>query len=76
MPTFTNKLIVDELSYDKVELAKTHEDLLLRLNNELRCVYDKITKSVLSGSSGLFFIYGYGGILEKHLHGNKCSCYI
>ncbi|KEH17292.1 PIF1-like helicase [Medicago truncatula] len=67
MPTFTNKLIVDELSYDKVELAKTHEDLLLRLNNELRCVYDKITKSVLFGSSGLFFIYGYGGEEKEFL---------
>jgi hypothetical protein len=74
MPTFMNKLIVDELSYDKVELAKTHEDLLLMLNNKLRCVYDKITKPVLSGSSGLFLIYCYGGILEKHLHGNECGC--
>lgn len=29
MPTFMNNLIVDELNYDRVELAKTHDDLLL-----------------------------------------------
>jgi len=60
--------------YDKVESAKTHEDLQFMLNYELRCVYDKITKSVLSGSNDLFFIYSYGGILGKHLYGNACSC--
>lgn len=29
MSTFMNNLIVDELNYDRVELAKTHDDLLL-----------------------------------------------
>jgi hypothetical protein len=34
MPTFTNKLIVDELNYNKDELEKRHTDMLLMLTNE------------------------------------------
>jgi hypothetical protein len=29
MPTFTNKLIIDDLNYNKDELEKTHADMLL-----------------------------------------------
>jgi len=36
MPTFTNKLIVDELNYNKDELKKTHADMLLMLTDEQR----------------------------------------
>lgn len=59
--TFTNKLDVDELNYDRVELTKTYVDLLLMLTNEQRVVYDKIMKWVLFVNGGLFFLYGYGG---------------
>ncbi|KEH19846.1 PIF1-like helicase [Medicago truncatula] len=61
MPTFTNKLIIDELNYNKVELEKTHADMLLILTDEQRCVHDKIMESVGSDDSGFFFSYGYGG---------------
>jgi hypothetical protein len=33
MPTFTNKLIVDELHYNKDELEKTPTDMLLMLTD-------------------------------------------
>jgi hypothetical protein len=33
MPTFTNKLIVDELNYNKDEVEKTHTDILLMNKN-------------------------------------------
>ena len=33
MPTFTNKLFVDELNYNKDELEKTHDDMLLMLTD-------------------------------------------
>ncbi|AES73307.1 PIF1-like helicase [Medicago truncatula] len=46
MPTFTNKLIVDELNYNKDELAKTRADMLLMLTDEQRCVHDKIKESI------------------------------
>jgi len=61
MPTFTNKLIVDELNYNKDELEKTHADMLLMLTDEQRCVHDKIMESVGSDDGGFFFIYGYSG---------------
>ena len=38
MPTFTNKLIVDELNYNKDELEKTNANMLLILTDEQRCV--------------------------------------
>jgi len=45
MPTFTSKLIVDELNYNKDEPEKTHADMLLMLTDEQRCVPDKIMES-------------------------------
>jgi hypothetical protein len=61
MLTFTNKLIVDELNYNKDELEKTHADMLLMLTYKQRCVHDKIMESVSSDDGGFFFLYGYGG---------------
>ncbi|KEH38036.1 PIF1-like helicase [Medicago truncatula] len=43
MPTFTNKLIVDELNYNKDELY----------------LHEKIMESVGSDDDGFFFLYGY-----------------
>jgi len=56
MPTFRNKLIVDELNYKK----DAHSRLLM-LTDEQICVYDKIMESVGSDNGGFFFLYGYGG---------------
>jgi len=60
MQTFTNKLIVDELNYNKDELEKTHADMLLMPTDEQRCVHDKIMESVGFDDSGFFFLYSYG----------------
>ncbi|KEH16054.1 PIF1-like helicase [Medicago truncatula] len=54
MPTFTNKLIVDELNYNKDELEKTQVDMLLMLTDEQRCVHDKIMESVGSDSKNFY----------------------
>ncbi|KEH36233.1 PIF1-like helicase [Medicago truncatula] len=61
MPTFTNKIIIDELNYNKDELEKTHADMLLMLTDEQGSVQDKIMESVGSDDNGFFFLYGYGG---------------
>ncbi|KEH24924.1 PIF1-like helicase [Medicago truncatula] len=61
VPTFTNKLIVYELNYNKDELEKTYTDMLQMLTDEQRCVHDKIMESVGFDDGGLFFLYGYGG---------------
>ncbi|CAJ2637132.1 unnamed protein product [Trifolium pratense] len=56
-----NKLILDQLNYDKQEMAKLHESMLLKLTQEQRSVYNQIMDSVSTGVGGFFFLYGYGG---------------
>ncbi|MCH95433.1 ATP-dependent DNA helicase PIF1, partial [Trifolium medium] len=59
--TFHNKLIADELNYNRVELAALHESLVQKLTEEQHGVYQEIMTSVLSGNGQFFFLYGYGG---------------
>ncbi|PNX72649.1 ATP-dependent DNA helicase PIF1, partial [Trifolium pratense] len=59
--TFVNKLIVEELNYDRVELGVLHESLVQKLTEEQHGVYQQIMTSVLSGSGQFYFLYGYGG---------------
>ncbi|XP_057740312.1 uncharacterized protein LOC130957472 [Arachis stenosperma] len=56
-----NKLILDELSYDRVFLAEQHSQYLAQMTSEQKTVYDKIIAAVNSNSGGVFFLYGYGG---------------
>jgi ATP-dependent DNA helicase PIF1 len=57
----SNKLILDQLNYDKQEMAKLHESMLHKLTQEQMSVYNQIIDSVSTGAGGLFFLYGYGG---------------
>jgi ATP-dependent DNA helicase PIF1 len=59
--TFQNKLIADELSYDRVELGVLHASLLKQLTEEQHVVYTKIMTFVLSNDGKFYFLYGYGG---------------
>ncbi|KAL6534920.1 hypothetical protein OROGR_013595 [Orobanche gracilis] len=56
-----NRLILDELRYNRNLLREEHKSLLNNLNNEQRQVYDTIMDSIESGSGEFFFVYGYGG---------------
>ncbi|XP_061349669.1 uncharacterized protein LOC133294914 [Gastrolobium bilobum] len=56
-----NRLVLDELSYDRSSLMEEHKRLNSSLNDEQRVVYDKIISAVLAGKGGFFFLYGYGG---------------
>ncbi|CAA0808022.1 Unknown protein [Striga hermonthica] len=56
-----NRLILDELGYDRAALTLEHNNLLSSMTDEQRDVYSKIVKSVESGKGGMFFVYGYGG---------------
>lgn len=58
---FQDKLIFDELNYDRDELERTHYSLLGSLTPEQRSVYDNIMSVVMSNSGGFFFLYGFGG---------------
>ncbi|GAU30751.1 hypothetical protein TSUD_145490 [Trifolium subterraneum] len=59
--SFENKLIADELSYNRVELGALHASLLQQLTEEQHYVYSKVMTSVLSESGEFYFLYDYGG---------------
>ena len=56
-----NRLILEELAYNKVELAAEYTSLISSLTDEQKHVYQTIMDAVLSGVGGIFFVYGYGG---------------
>nr|XP_025648288.1 uncharacterized protein LOC112743284 [Arachis hypogaea] len=61
MSNGVNRLICDELRYDKRQLVVEHADLLQKLTDEQKRVYKQILAAVNSGDGGVFFLYGYGG---------------
>ncbi|XP_031116687.1 uncharacterized protein LOC116020348 [Ipomoea triloba] len=56
-----NRLLFEELSYDRVVLADESDRFVSQLTEEQRGVYDTIIGDVSSNKGGLFFVYGYGG---------------
>ncbi|XP_057719476.1 uncharacterized protein LOC130933887 [Arachis stenosperma] len=61
MNTSVNRLICDELRYDRRKLTVEHADYMQKLTDEQKIVYEKIMVAVNSGEGGVFFVYGYGG---------------
>lgn len=66
-----NKLIHDELSYDRVALGKEHKHLVANLTDEQHYVYDMVMDAVDSRCGGVFFVYGYGST-RKYSYGRHC----
>lgn len=58
---YENRYIVDERAYDKEQMEAEHACLLKLLTAEQEKVYNEIMNSVISNSSGFYFLYGYGG---------------
>ncbi|XP_057790213.1 uncharacterized protein LOC131007083, partial [Salvia miltiorrhiza] len=56
-----NRLIIDELQYDRIALEEEYRDFLQKCTYEQRHVHDKVLSAVNSNSGGMFFVYGYGG---------------
>ncbi|XP_070004230.1 uncharacterized protein [Nicotiana sylvestris] len=56
-----NRLINEELHYNRRSLTQEHEQLVMKLTVEQKSVYDKIISAVNEDKGGLFFLYGYGG---------------
>lgn len=56
-----NTLLIDELRHNRCALINEHQELLLKLTKEQKCVYDKIMTAVNEDKGGFFFLYGYGG---------------
>ncbi|XP_019158039.1 PREDICTED: uncharacterized protein LOC109154766 [Ipomoea nil] len=58
---FGNRLLYEELAYDKEALKLKHESLFSKLTDEQLLIYNKVMVDVESNKGGLFFVYGYGG---------------
>ncbi|XP_061356932.1 uncharacterized protein LOC133301320 [Gastrolobium bilobum] len=56
-----NRLVLDELLYDRLFLVEEHKRLMSSLTDEQKVVYDKIISAVSVGTRGFFFLYGFGG---------------
>ncbi|CAH9080016.1 unnamed protein product [Cuscuta epithymum] len=56
-----NRLICEELRYNKNEMKGLHDSLTCNLTAEQREVYDIVIDAVHTNTGGVFFVYGYGG---------------
>nr|XP_016499812.1 PREDICTED: ATP-dependent DNA helicase pif1-like [Nicotiana tabacum]XP_016499813.1 PREDICTED: ATP-dependent DNA helicase pif1-like [Nicotiana tabacum] len=57
----TNRLIWDELRYNKRALAEEHQQLVKNLTDEQKSVYEKIIRDVNEDKGRFFFLYGFEG---------------
>ena len=57
----SNRLIRDELTYDREALRATVDEDSQKLNTDQRQVYDEISQAVEGGRGGMFFVDGPGG---------------
>ncbi|XP_062224416.1 uncharacterized protein LOC133922908 [Phragmites australis] len=64
---YGNRLISEELAYDKPLLEAQSIALASTLNQEQRLVYDKVIAYVISKEPAVFFISGYGGTGKTYL---------
>ncbi|KAL9411162.1 hypothetical protein AB3S75_044869 [Citrus x aurantiifolia] len=58
-----NRLVNEELDYDRDQLNKLHEILFAALNACQKSAYEAIMHSVENEEGCLFFINGHGGIV-------------
>ena len=62
-----NRLLQEELDFDRVDLAAKHFNLLNGLNVNQRKIYDIVIEDVATNSGGLYFVYGHGGTGKTYL---------
>ena len=67
VPEISNRLIHDELNYNKDSLADEHRRLMATMTDERRSIYNDIMKRVEEQKPGIFFLYGYGGTGKTYL---------
>jgi len=69
---FENQFIIDELQYNKDDMAKEHAILFKSLTNEQVRVYDDIMNAILSKHGGFFFCMVMV-VHEKLSYGRHCQ---
>ncbi|KAK2379913.1 hypothetical protein QL285_067659 [Trifolium repens] len=61
-----NRLILEEMNYNVIELTKEHERCHPLLNDQQLIVYNHVLKEVETNIGGVYFVYGHGGTGEHH----------
>ncbi|XP_022003411.1 uncharacterized protein LOC110900859 [Helianthus annuus] len=56
-----NRLIMKELSYDRLALQREHDRYVKCLTAEQEKIYKIVMEAIEKGDGGVFFVYGYGG---------------
>ncbi|CAH9070138.1 unnamed protein product [Cuscuta epithymum] len=67
MPSFEEVLIHEELQYNKSYLMEEHANLLAKMTNEQRVVYDRIMEFVAHRNGKFYFLYGHRGTGKTYL---------
>jgi hypothetical protein len=62
-----NRMLQEELDYDRDYLAEEHSRLLNGLNYDQMIIYDAVLESVTKNKGGIFFVYGHGGTGKTYL---------
>ncbi|XP_019186005.1 PREDICTED: uncharacterized protein LOC109180750 [Ipomoea nil] len=56
-----NRLLLEEMSYDREALMHQHNSLHPKLTDEQLLIYNKVMGDVETEKGGMYFVYGYGG---------------
>ena len=68
-----NRLIAEQLNYDRAEQQAEADARIATLNVEQRAAFDAIMKSVLEQDPQLFFLNGPGGTGKTHVYTTLCN---
>lgn len=71
----SNKLIHDELNYDRTMLKEEYMQLMNQLNEDQMHIYNVVSNAVKSNRGGVFFVCGHGGIEETFFLWKTLSTY-
>ncbi|CAH9075221.1 unnamed protein product, partial [Cuscuta europaea] len=69
-----NRLLHDELNYDRPSLAAEHLYLLSTMTVEQRNINETIMQCVTEDRGGVFFLYGYGGTGKTYIWRAISAC--
>ncbi|GJV62340.1 ATP-dependent DNA helicase PIF1-like protein [Tanacetum coccineum] len=63
-----NRLVFDELTYNKDELRVLFQTAYPTLTDEQKCIFSTVIDHVDNDKGGMFFVYGYGGTGKTYLY--------
>nr|KAJ0204834.1 hypothetical protein LSAT_V11C500254120 [Lactuca sativa] len=67
LTTLQNRLLLEEMRYDKKVLADHHAQLLPQLNTQQMTIYENVVSSIQANKQILMFVYGHGGTEKTFL---------